>query len=58
MLAKKKKTPQPLGPMLLNICGVKREMMKFWMMDGLVSTAGGFDGIRWVGVRNLPKTNY
>lgn len=53
MLAKKKKTPHPLGPMLLNICGVKREMMKFWMME-LVST-GGIDGIRWVGVRTYPK---
>lgn len=58
MLAKKKNTPHPLGPMLLNICGVKREMMKFWMNEELVSTAGGIDGIRWVGVRNLPKTNY
>lgn len=36
MLAKKKKTPQPLGPMLLNIWGVKREMMKFWMNEELV----------------------
>ena len=29
MEAKKKYTPQPDGPMVLNICGVKREMMKF-----------------------------
>lgn len=29
------------------------------VLDGSgVSTAGGIDGIRWVGVRNLPKTNY
>lgn len=43
MLAKKKKTPHPLGPMLLNICGVKREMMKFWMMELVL--IGGIDGI-------------
>lgn len=54
MLAKKKKTPQPLGPMLLNICGVKREMMKFWI-DG-VSTLDGYGG--YIYVRNLPRTNY
>lgn len=26
--------------------------------EGWVSTGGGIDGIKWVGVRNLPKTNY
>lgn len=57
MLAKKKKTPHPLGPMLLNICGVKREMMKFWMME-LVLLVDLMGRVESGKVRNVPKTNY
>lgn len=54
MLAKKKKTPHPLGPMLLNIWGVKREMMKFWMME-LVLLVDLMGRVESGKVRTYPK---